>query len=112
MKYLDPSSDIRFKEGLMWHGSTKPKRMIRAAAILQTIFITLNIVLATLVVILHMSSHALGQELESVRQQSAIHKQSSDRWLKQLVTCINGGTLYDKSSKTALFCSKPVEVKL
>ena len=112
MDYLDPSSDIRFKEGLMWHGSTKPRRMIRTAKILQYLFIALNVILATMVVVMHFTSNAVGQELESVKQQSMTHKSESSKWLKQLVTCINGGTLYDKASNTALFCSKPIEVKL
>ena len=112
MEHLDFSKDIRFKEGLMWHGSTKPRRMIRAAAVLQTITILAAVTLAVIAIANYLISKALSDELVSVKQQSQIHKSEADNWLKQLVTCLNGGTLYDKASNTAFFCAKPIEVKL
>lgn len=112
MRYKDPKDDIRFREGLYWHGSTKPKKTIHAATLLQTVIGFALVTLFVIAVANYSINKALSQELEDTKKTAQKHKQSADNWLNQLITCINGGTLFDKTTNTALFCAKPIEVKL
>lgn len=38
------------------------------------------------------------------------HKAAAGRYSAMLATCLNGGTLYDKTSNTAIFCGKAIEL--
>ena len=46
----------------------------------------------------------------SANEQAEQHKAAAGRYSAMLAECLNGGTLYDKASNTAYFCSKPIEL--
>ena len=51
-------------------------------------------------------------EVTLVRRIADAHERAATLFAANLATCMNGGVVVDRNSKTAYFCGKPVSVPL
>lgn len=108
--YIPVEHDEFFQQGLFWKGRTKPREDI--VDVLHRLY---PVIVQLLILTLICSVFSIFYHKELIRKEVLRTEQqikSTFNYSGLLARCLNGETLFDKNSNTALFTEKATAVKI